>query len=182
MTSACGRARGPANVPAADLLRHFQDAERRPLQGTFALREHTFAGVSRASLVVPAESRVTWKLFVPHRARLQMHVAFPEEATAAVAVRVGVSDDRIYNTLVESTVTARDAASQGWIPLDADLSLYGGRKWSLFYRPDETKWRIVIATHVLSGSTPWVYLGTPALMTDVEGAREYLRRQTAGSS
>ncbi len=105
-----------------------------------------------------------------------MFVGFPPEADGAVAVRVGVSDNRIYNTVVEPTIatTNKDA----WVLVDADLSLYAGRKWSLFYRPDETKWRIVIGTHVISGTVANVYLGAPALMSDVEGAREYLRRQT----
>lgn len=174
----CGRDHGPTNVPAADLLRHFQDAERRPLQGAFELKEHTFAGVPRASLVVPPESRVTWKLFVPHRGRLQMFVAFADASAASVAVRVGVSDGRVYNTIVERTVTSADA-ERGWVPLDVDLSTYAGRKWSLFYRPDQRKWHIIVGTHVLAGRVSNVYLGSPALMTDVEGAREYLRRLTA---
>jgi hypothetical protein len=178
--SGCSQQRRPTNVPAADLLRHFQDAERRPLHARFELKEHTFAGVPRASLVVPAESRVTWKLFVPHRGRLQMFVTFPETPAASVAIRVGVSDNRIYNTLAEQTITAADA-SRGWVPVDVDLSAYAGRKWSLFYRPDGRKWQIIVGTHVLAGSVANVYLGSPVLMTDVEGAREYLRRQTVGS-
>ena len=103
-------------------------------------------------------------------------MAFPPEANGSVALRVGISDNRIYNTIVEPTIAT--AGPDSWTLVDADLSLYAGRKWSLFYRPDETKWRIIIGTHVVSGSVPTVYLGAPALMTDVEGAREYLRRQT----
>ena len=142
------------------------------------MQEHTFGGVSRATLVVPAESRVTWQQFVPHRGRLQVHVGFPPGAAGAIAFRVGVSDNRIYNTVSEATIATADAQAKGWIPVDADLSLYAGRKWSLFYRPDETRWRLILGTHVLSGEVPSVYLGAPALMTDVEGAREYLRRLT----
>ena len=163
-------------------MRHFQDAEteRRPLHGSFELKEHTFAGQPRASLVVPPESRVTWKLFVPHRGRLQMFVAFAEASAASVAVRVGVSDNRIYTTLMEQPITSAEAA-RGWVPVNVDLSEYAGRKWSLFYRPDERKWQIIVGTHVLAGSVSNVYLGSPILMTDVEGAWEYLRRQTVGS-
>jgi hypothetical protein len=129
--------------------------------------------------VVPGESRITWKVFVPHRARLQTHVAFPEGTTGRLAVRVGVSDGRIYTTLAEPTVTSTEMAARGWIDVDVDLSLYAGRKWSLFFRPDERKWDVIVGTHVLSGDVSRVYMGTPALMTDVEGAREYLRRLTA---
>jgi hypothetical protein len=177
---ACAREHGPANVPAADLLRAFDHAERRPRDGTFDLKEHTFGGVARASLVVPAESRIIWTLFVPHRGRLQTYVALPPEATASVAIRVGMSDRRIYNTLAERTVTAADVRASGWIRLDVDLSNYAGRQWSLFYRPDDIKWQIIVGTHVLSGSVANVYLGMPVMVTDVEGAREYLGRLTRG--
>lgn len=167
-------------MPVADLLRAFDHAERRPRDGTFELKEHTFGGVPRASLVVPAESRIIWTLFVPHRGRLQVYVALPPEATAAVAIRVGVSDRRIYHTLEERTVTTADVRASGWIPFDADLSRYAGRQWSLFYRPDDIKWQIIVATRVLSGSVANVYLGMPVMVTDVEGAREYLGRLTRG--
>ena len=144
------------------------------------MKEHTVGGVPRATLVVPPESRITWQAFVPHRGRLQVFVAFPPEAAGSVTVRVGVSDNRIYNTVLETPVATTD--QQAWIPVEADLSLYAGRKWSLFYRPDETKWRIILGTHVVSGSVPRVYLGAPALVTDVDGAREYLQRQVQRSA
>ena len=169
-------------VPAADLLRSFDHADRRPRAGTFELKEHTFGGIPRASLVVPAESRIIWKLFVPHRGRFQAYVALPPDTTASVAIRVGISDERIYNTLAEPTVTTADVRATGWIPVDVDLSMYAGRQWSLFYRPDDIKWQVIVGTHVLSGSVPNVYLATPALVTDVEGAREYLRRLTRGQT
>ena len=140
------------------------------------MKEHTLGGTPRATLVVPSDSRITWTVFVPHRAHLQAYVAFPAGASGAVAVRIGVSDNRIYNTLTETTVTTADAGGTEWIPIAADLSLYAGRKWSLFYRPDETKWRIIVGTHLLAGAVPSVYLGSLAVVTDTEGAREYLRR------
>ena len=98
-------------------------------------------------------------------------------AIRSVRGRSGRRDDnRIYNTLAERTITSAEAA-RGWVALDVDLSLYAGRNGSL-HRPDGRKWQIIVGTHVLAGSVSNVYLGSPALMTDVEGAREYLRRQT----
>lgn len=99
-----------------------------------------------------------------------------------MAIRVGVSDRRIYNTLVEPVVTTAEVRASGWIPLDVDLSMYAGRKWSLFYRPDDIKWQIIVGTRVVSGSVANVYLGMPAMVTDVEGAREYLVRLTRGQT
>lgn len=162
-----------------DLLRKLQDAERRPAGGRFDAGEHTFAGRSLASLVVPAESRLTWTIAIPHRARLRLLAAVPgTNGPATVSFRVGISDDRLYTTLVETPVTSGETATRGWSPVEADLSLYAGRQWSLFYRPDSRLWKVVIGTHVLEGDPPLVYLGIPAMLTDAEGAREYLARVT----
>ena len=61
------------------------------LHGSFELKEHTFGVCPEPVSLCLAESRVTWKLFVPHRGRLQMFVAFGEPSAASVAVRVGVT-------------------------------------------------------------------------------------------
>jgi hypothetical protein len=172
---ACAPDAGAADVPAVDLLRLFDRAERRPLEGRFDLQEHTFAGVARASLAVPGQSRVTWTVYIPHRARLRVFVSLRDDREAEIAIRVGVSDRRVYNTVAEPLITSAEAA-RSWIPVDADLSAYAGRKWSVFYRPDERMWDVIIGTHVRSGQVGAVYLGDPALMTDTEGAREYVRR------
>jgi hypothetical protein len=162
-----------------DFLRKLQDAERRPTSGRFDAGEHTFGGRSLASLVVPAESRLTWTIAVPHRARLRLLAAVPAtNGEASIAFRVGISDERLYNTLVELPVSSAETAARGWVPVEADLSRFAGWHWSLFYRPDSRLWKIVIGTHVLSGDPPAAYLGIPALMTDAEGAREYLARTT----
>jgi hypothetical protein len=172
---ACAPDPGAADVPAVDLLRLFDHADRRPPEGPFELKEHTFAGIARTSLAVPGESRVTWTAFIPHRARLRVFVALRDDREAEVAIRVGVSDRRVYTTVAEPVITSAATAHE-WVPLDADLSAYAGRKWSLFYRPDERMWDVIIGTHVRSGRVGAVYLGDPALMTDTEGAREYVRR------
>ena len=166
-----------------DLLRKLQDAERRPTSGRFDAGEHTFAGRSVASLVVPAEGRLTWKVAVPHRARLRVLAAVPDtNGAATISFRVGISDDRLYNTLVDTPVTSADTATRGWVPVEADLKAFAGWQWSLFYRPDDRLWRVVIGTHVLDGRPPAAYLGVPALLTDAEGAREYLARLTRHSA
>jgi hypothetical protein len=167
------RHRDAAPVRAVDLLFYLKDAERRPDGGRFEIREHTFAGVSRASLIVPAGSRLTWKLYVPHRARLLVYAGVPPGDGAATAVvRLGISDGRRYETLHEQSVPS-DA---GWVRVAADLSFYAGRKLSLFYRPDATRWQIVIGTHVTRGAPPHVVLGEPGIETDTDSAREYRLR------
>jgi hypothetical protein len=177
-SAACGRRHDAQStqIRAVDLIFHFKDAVYRPERGTFEIREHTFGGRSRASLIVPSGSRVSWTLFVPHRARLTVHAGVPDaNGPAIAAVRLGVSDDRRYDTLIEQRVTSAEAAN-GWIPISADLSPYAGRKFSLFYRPDRRKWRIIIGTHVIAGSPPFLVLGEPSIEADIESAREYRQR------
>jgi hypothetical protein len=175
-SAACRRDRDRTPLRAVDLIFHFKDAQRRPLGGTFEIREHTFAGRSRASLIVPGGSRVLWKLFVPRRARLVVYAGVPDNNGPAVAAfRLGISDGRKYETLIEQHVSSAESAS-GWVPVSADLSLYAGQKFSLFYRPDSQKWEIIVGTHVVSGSPGFVVVGEPGIDTDTDAAREYRQR------
>jgi anti-sigma factor RsiW len=177
-SAACRRARdhNATQIPAVDLIFHFKDAERRPERGAFEIREHTFGERSRASLFVPSGSRVTWKLFLPHRGRLQVHAGVPDaNGPAVAAVRLGISDDRRYDTLIEQRVTSAETAN-GWVTVSADLSPYAGRKFSLFYRPDSRKWHVIIGTHVIEGSPEFLVLGEPSIEADIESAREYRQR------
>src|SRR5688572_24791397 len=83
---ACSRERGASDVPVVDLLRKLQDAERRPTSGRFDAGEHTFGGRSLASLVVPADSRLTWTVAIPHRGRLRLFAAVPDAGGPATVV------------------------------------------------------------------------------------------------
>jgi hypothetical protein len=160
-----------------DLTRKLEDAERRPATAPFELGEFTFAGQTHATIVVPAESRLTWRMPLPHRGTLQFFAAVPSaHGYASVAFRIGISDNRRYDTLVEPTITTADTSERGWLPVSADLSPFAGRKWSVFYRPDEIRWSVVIGTHVIAGSPGVVYLGKPSITTDLPGAREYAAR------
>jgi hypothetical protein len=170
------RYRDQTQVRAVDLIFHFKDAERRPVGGAFEIAEHTFAGRSRASLIVPPGSRVTWKVFIPHRARLHVYAGVPDaHGAAAAAVRLGISDERRYDTLREQFVTSEESAN-GWVPVSADLSSYAGRQFSLFFRPDGRRWHVVIGTYVVQGSPGFVVIGEPGIDTDIESGREYRQR------
>lgn len=155
-----------------DLIRQFAHAETRPLTGSFQIAEHTFGGRSHTSLVVPVPSRVIWTTALPERAALRVAVAVPQ--AGAVSFRIGVSDDRIYEMLVERTVRSAESASTGWTSLEADLSLYAGRKPSLFYRPAGRRWRLVLSADSVEGSPPAVW-GAPGVDTDSGAARRFLQ-------
>lgn len=89
-------------------------------------------------------------------------------------VRVGVSDDRIYEGLTEAVLTP---GAPHWVDIRADLSAYAGWKWSVFYHPDRTTWRIVLASDPIGGTPATVMWGTPQLLTDTGSALEYASRR-----
>src|SRR5262249_26178091 len=112
------------------------------------------------------------------RARLRFHAAVPgSDGPASIAFRVGISDDRIYSTLIEQTISSAEADRSGWREIAADLSPFAGVKLSLFYRPDSRRWRVILGTHVTSGAPRMAYVAEPTIETDVDGAREYAKRR-----
>ena len=166
-----GEPRG-SQVRVVDLLKQVGHAEKRPLDGAFPIAEHTLQGVARASLVAPAASRVTWLQALPRRGTLHTDVAVPPASGhAVVAFRVGISDDRIYETLLERQVSSDPA--RGWTPLAADLSRYAGPQFSLFYRPDRRRWRLVLAATPVEGAPGVVFWGAPGIDTDAAAARRF---------
>jgi hypothetical protein len=119
---------------------------------------------------------MTWRLYVPHAATLRVYAAvLPAGGPAAAAVRIGISDGRRYDHLREQVVTSEEA-SKNWVPVSADLSFYAGRKFSLFYRPDLTRWQIVLGTYIVQGTPEAVVFGEPGIYADTESAREYQQR------
>jgi hypothetical protein len=169
--------RGP-EVRVVDLLKQVGHAEKRPLDGAFPIAEHTLGGVTRASLVAPAASRVTWLQALPRRGTLRADVAVPAaRGHAVVAFRLGISDDRIYETLLERHVSSDPAL--GWTTLAADLSRYAGPQFSLFYRPDRRRWRLVLAATPVEGSPEVVFWGAPGVDTDAAAARRFFSEHQA---
>jgi hypothetical protein len=173
ITAACSRSPAAASVPAVDLLRTFDRAEKRPAPG-FDLAAFDLDGAARPSIVAPVPSRAIWSLPVPHRSVFRVFVALaPGAAAGPVRVRVGISDDRIYEGLAEARLTA---GAPRWVELRADLRAYAGWQWSLFYRPDRLMWRLVLASDPLSTEPAQVLWGSPQILTDVDSAREYATR------
>jgi hypothetical protein len=157
-----------------DLLRWFRSAEARPAHGRFELAQHTFGADARAILLVPVPSRVVWQARIPRRAIL--HVApgvAPSSAPGSVRFRIGVSDDRIYESLAEMTMGPRAVGPQ---PIAVDLSAYAGRKWSLFYRPEERPWRLVLSADHVGGSVTEALWVEPRIEAAAGDARRFRAR------
>ncbi len=176
--SGCVPSRDVTPVTAVDLVRQIDRAEMRP-PASFELSSQERGGVVHPSIVGPAPSRIIWSLPMPQRGVFRAFVSVaPAPDRPSARLRIGVSDHRIYEGLAEVLLPPD---GREWIELRADLSAYAGWKWSLFYRPDRTTWRLVLAADVTDGAPARVVWGSPEILTDSESVREYAaRRQMSG--
>lgn len=169
-----------------DLVHEFPKAEKRSAGAAFEVAEHTLSAVRHATIVAPAPSRIIWTLNFPARGRLRTAVGvLPGEGAApvdaSVTFRLGISDHRIYEPLVQQTLSAADTERTGWAILTADLSRYGGWQWSLFYRPDSHPWRLIFNADAAGGRALALW-GSAGIETDARAARDWWRRAGARSS
>jgi len=155
-----------------DLIGKFRLAEARPAAAVFGLAQHTLGGRVRATLEVPVPSRIIWTIPVPRRGRLVLTPALAfSTSPSTVRFRAGVSDNRIYEGLADTTLRTGDGTvGTEW---DIDLSDYAGLKWSLFYQPDRRVWRLVLNTELLEGEPARALWIEPGIYTDVSAARHY---------
>jgi hypothetical protein len=164
-------------VRAVDLLRELDHADKRPPHG-FAIAEHQLDGVVRPVIAAVVPSRLTLPLPLPRHGVFRAVVALADPApgvrAAAVRLRIGVSDHRIYEGVTEAILRPGERT---WMDIRADLSAYAGWKWSLFYRPDRTTWRVVLAADATEGVPATVFWGMPEIVTDTTSAREYSARR-----
>jgi hypothetical protein len=129
-------------------------------------------------VIVPSSSRLIWRTRLPRRATLRVHVALPASPASTVRFRMGVSDHRVYDKLVERIVSS--GSQQGWVPLEADLRRYAGLQLSIFYRPEGREWRLVLSTDHLEGSPAVAFWAEPRVETDTEAAGRFFRAHTKG--
>ncbi len=172
----CGACRHVENAPVAvvTLIREIDRAEKRPPTG-FEIVTREIDGTVHPSIVVPVPSRVTIPLPLPRHGRLTAFAAIdPDSSQVPVRVRIGISDDRVYESLTETTLSPGDPR---WMALSTDLSAYAGWKWSLFYRPERVMWRLVLAADAIGGAPTRALWGSPEILTDSESAKEYSTRR-----
>ncbi|MCA1559750.1 MAG: hypothetical protein LC753_00470 [Acidobacteria bacterium] len=166
-----------APVRVIDLIREFDRADKRPPDG-FAIGEHEIHGVAHPAISAAVPSRLTVALPLPRHGVFHAFVALGERPAgtraAAVRIRVGVSDHRIYEALSELILVPGERT---WMDFRADLSAYAGWKWSLFYRPDRVIWRVVLAADATENVPATVVWASPEIVTDTSSAREYAARR-----
>jgi hypothetical protein len=170
---ACHAPRGERSVHVIDLLKELPRAERLPDPAAFGVVEQTIGGVSRPAVAIPIPARVVWTLRFPERATFNALVAVDGAPSTLVVFRVGVSDERRYDALARVELAS---APPQWIPLAADLSVYAGRKWSVFYRPDAHPWRLVLSIDGVGGAARAI-CAEPSVDSDREAARAYATRR-----
>lgn len=132
--------------------------------------------MTRASIVASTPSRLIQTLRFPPRGTFDVWLAVrgAPGADPTVRIRVGVSDDRIYEGLAQLVLST---SAGGWTPLSVDVSRYAGRKWSLFYRPDSHFWRLVLSGDAQGPAPPAVVWGRPGISTDAAGLRAFAPRR-----
>jgi hypothetical protein len=172
LLAACRAAPASAPVRVVDFIKEFDRAEKRPSAG-YTLIDYRIEAVNRPSIDAPAPGRIIWELPLPRRGIFRAAVAI--DGAVPVRFRVGVSDNRIYEELATITV----AGAGTWTALQADLSAYAGWKWSLFYRPEHRRWRVVLSTDAIAGAPGRAIWGSPSIETDAPAAREYPPRRAA---
>lgn len=167
LAAACG-ASPPDPISVVDFIREVDVADRRP--PSYAAASAGAAGTVLPAVVGPAPGRLTWTLPMPRGARFRARAIALD---APVRVRIGISDNRVYEALGEATLTP----SAPWTPIDVDLSAYAGWKVSLFYRPDRTSWRFILNADAVAGVPARVAWGRPEIVASPADAREYQDRR-----
>jgi hypothetical protein len=172
--SACVRDAGP-QVTAIDLVKLADRADRRPAGARFEAAERSCASAPLAGLAAPVPSRITYLLNFPRQARLVTTPLLDGSTGASAEFRIGISDRRTYETLAIRIAAAAECGA-GASPMVIDLSLYGGWQWSLFYRPDERTWELILGVNAVAGEIRGAMWGMPRIETNSRDARAFLAR------
>jgi hypothetical protein len=169
--SACARSNEGPQVTAIDLLKTSDRAEKRPAGARFEVMERSCGSGRIPGLEVPAPSRIIYRLNVPVRARLATIPSLDGPADAAAEFRIGISDRRTYETLMTRTITGGTCVPD--LPMIVDLSRYAGWQWSLFYRPDERTWELILGVSVVGGVPASGNWGVPRIEADSRSVRAF---------
>jgi hypothetical protein len=169
--AACSSPAGGPQVTAIDLLKTSDRAEKRPAGGRFEVAERSCGGVPVAGIDVPVPSRVIFRSNFPARARLVTIPSLDGPPGAAAEFRIGISDRRTYETLLTRTITAGTCTPES--AMAVDLSVYAGWQWSLFYRPDERTWELILGVSVTAGAPTAAAWGAPRVESDSAAVRAF---------
>jgi hypothetical protein len=138
----------PATPMPIDLLRELPRAAVAPAArpNLVSVQVVDRDGAQHAALVMHPTSRAIWQVQMTEPAELRADIArLPGgDAGAELFVRIGMSDERIYEGHFRERLPHPAGEAPAWRPLVLDLSLYSGWKWSLFYQPSRRTWSLVL--------------------------------------
>jgi len=159
-------------------VREARGAEPRPSAAAFEIGDVALFGQSGPAIRTVAPSRLVFVLAIPLRSRFTARIGIEGGVGGGppqpLRFRVGVSDDRIYEQLASVLLTP--AVQTRWTDIHADLSAYAGWQWSVFYRPSERRWRLILSTDTVSGLPGRGVWGAPTIDGDRAAAREHVER------
>jgi len=112
------------------------------------------------AVITETPARVIYQVRMPARASFHARVALmPDESgrPRGAAVRVGISDDRFYDELAKVPLTSAAGAAPQWQSVEVDLGGYSGWQWSVFYRPSQITWKLILNADATPGGTiAWI--------------------------
>jgi hypothetical protein len=145
---------------------------------SFEVADVAIGGQSEPAIRTIAPSRLIFVLPVPRRGVFAARVAIEGGVGGAppqpIRFRVGISDDRIYEPLTDVLLTP--GVQTAWTELRADMSAYAGWQWSVFYRPEHQRWRLVLNADAPTGIPTRGAWGVPRIDGDRAAAREHVER------
>jgi hypothetical protein len=151
LATSCSHRRPPAPC-CIDLLEALRGADIRPTDrpaDAVHVIDAAVGGQVKRSLSAAVPTRVIYTLRIPPHAifstSLSADASAPHATGAGVVFRLGISDGRVYEPLLDQSIPAREEAS--WTPVRLDLSRYAGWQWSLFYHPSNIVWQLVLNTY-----------------------------------
>lgn len=126
---------GSAAIDLAEMFAQLPEDRRRatmPQDQAFAVETIDIGGEQKKSLYAHPTTRVTFTVTVPNDAWFRAALALKPDAwtksTDGVLFRMGVSDGRTYEELINQHVDPMNNASdRRWVPVTADLSAYAGQ-------------------------------------------------------
>ena len=173
----CGRAE-PEAIAIVDLAREVRGAETRPSPASFAVADVL---VSNAVATRDPNHRAQPPDLHARRAQAK-HVRRARRGVertrwcAAAARPVSRRRQRRATLRAACRRACLAGRAASWTELRADLSPYAGWQWSVFYRPETRRWRLVLSADAVSGTRTWAAWGVPSIVGDRAAAREYVER------
>jgi hypothetical protein len=123
-----------------DLITAYETAEKRsslPVAQAFRITSATIENEEKRGIFMHPESRLIFKVTLPENAWLRTSLAilpkaWENKSSDGVLFRMGISDGRKYDELLNQHVNPRAVVEdRRWIPVAVDLSAYAGQQVDL---------------------------------------------------